>query len=192
MRNAKWHSAVSVCSVLAWNLPMLMMCWWCGQLKQTKKQIKITKQQLICGPGVCSCACSSGVWCDVWGLIFMLTDRVAAIVHFYSTEQHPLSAPVTLGGLEMRRHHLTCVATAGTAGSWVNARDAFFFFFFGEIHPKQLADWRYLIVALNTVITKLSVKFLREYKQNNELQGREGGIASCVLAVWRLKEWTYE
>lgn len=68
----------------------------------------------------------------------------------------------------------------------------FFFFFFGEIHPKQLADWRYLIVALNTVITKLSVKFLREYKQNNELQGREGGIASCVLAVWRLKEWTYE
>lgn len=137
MRNAKWHSAVSVCSVLAWNLPMLMMCWWCGQLKQTKKQIKITKQQLICGPGVCSCACSSGVWCDVWGLIFMLTDRVAAIVHFYSTEQHPLSAPVTLGGLEMRRHHLTCVATAGTAGSWVNARDAFFFFFWGD-SPKTI------------------------------------------------------
>ena len=60
----------------------------------------------------------------------------------------------------------------------------FFFFFFSEIHPKQLADWRYLIVALNTVITKLSVKFLREYKQNNELVGGGwGGIASCVLAV---------
>ena len=59
-----------------------------------------------------------------------------------------------------------------------------FIYFFLEIHPKQLADWRYLIVALNTVITKLSVKFLREYKQNNELQGWEGGgIASCVLAV---------
>ncbi len=53
----------------------------------------------------------------------------------------------------MRRHHLTCVATAGTVGSWVKTGNAFL-----EIHPKQLAERRYLIVALNTVINKLSVK----------------------------------
>lgn len=53
----------------------------------------------------------------------------------------------------MTGHHLTCVATAGTVGSWVNAGNTFL-----EIHPKQLAEQRYLIVALNTVITKLSVK----------------------------------
>lgn len=62
--------------------------------------------------------------------------------------------PVTLGGLGMRRHHLTCMATAGTVGSWVNAGYTSFL----EIHPKHLAELHYLIVGLNTVITKLPVK----------------------------------
>lgn len=36
--------------------------------------------------------------------------------------------PVTLGGLEMRRHHQMCAATAGTVGSWVKASNKFWRF----------------------------------------------------------------
>lgn len=80
--------------------------------------------------------------------------------------------PVTLGGLEMRRHHLTCVATAGTVGSSVKAGT------FLEFNPKQLAEWRCFIVALNTVITKLSVK------------SWENGRKQCIVG-WGITSWVF-
>lgn len=67
--------------------------------------------------------------------------------------------PVTLDALGMKTHHL-CVATAGTVSSCLKPCNTFL-----EIHPKQLAELRYLIVALNTVITKLPVKSLENRRQ---------------------------
>lgn len=76
----------------------------------------------------------------------------------------------------MRRHHLTCVATAGRVGSWVNAGNTFL-----EIHPKQLAERCYLIVVLNTVITSVS-QILREKKKTMNL-----GAGDYFMSVDGLK-----
>lgn len=112
------------------------------------------------------------------GLIF-ITMTIQLHYWIYSMSSIPLT-PVTLGGLEMRGHHLMCVTTAGTVSSWVKARNTFL-----EIHPKQLAEWHYFIVALNTVITKLSV-ISWENRKNNASWG--GGLLH-VCWQWIINLW---
>lgn len=140
--NAQTQSRV--CNMLGWTLVILTMRW-CGQLKQNKKKFTLQathKQHLI---NLCvfmrvfQSACHDippSIWCNVRGLIFV--TMATQLRRAFTVWAASLSMPVTLGGLEMRRHHLTCVATAGTVGSWVNAGNTFF----GD-SPKTIG-WRAL------------------------------------------------